>query len=232
MKFTFKIGDKIKEAWPLYKEHWAVLVMFTVFSFVVQFVNYKKDSLFWGMGMLLSLLGLVISYVFIRLVFSIVDKTEYDPFSRKSLPSLIQFWNYFKTSILYGLCILGGLILFIIPGIYVMGRLMFSVYLSIEKNQGARLSIKESWSMTEGYGWLLFWKSFLIGLYIIAGYIFFFIGSFITYPLGIIVFVMMYREFSKMKLQNPINVAPVEINSELLKDPETEESKKRNKVEV
>jgi uncharacterized membrane protein len=232
MKFTFKIGDKIKEAWPLYKEHWAVLVMFTVFSFVVQFVNYKKDSLFWGMGMLLSLLGLVISYVFIRLVFSIVDKTEYDPFSRKSLPSLIQFWNYFKTSILYGLCILGGLILFIIPGIYVMGRLMFAVYLSIEKNQGARLSIKESWSMTEGYGWLLFWKSFLIGLYIIAGYIFFFIGSFITYPLGIIVFVMMYREFSKMKLQNPINVAPVEINSELLKDPETEESKKRNKVEV
>lgn len=226
MKFTFKIGDKIKEAWPLYKEHWVALMVITIISLALQLGNYKRNSFFWGMGLIFFLLGLMVSYIFIRLTLNIVDKKEYDPFSRKSLPSLTQFWNYFKTNILYGLCVFGGLILFIIPGFYVMGRLMFAIYLSVEKNQGARASIKESWNMTEGYGWVLFGKSFLIGLYIIVGFILFFVGSFITYPLGIIVFVMMYRDFFKMKLQNPINVAPTETNSELLKESETEELKK------
>ena len=212
MKFTFKIGEKIKEAWPLYKEHWMVLVMLTVISFIIQLGNYKKNSFL--LGILVSLVGLVVSYVLIRLILSIVDKKEYNPFSKNSIPTIFQYWNYLKTSILYGFCILGGFILLIIPGFYVMGRLSFSVYLSVEKNQGARASIKESWDATKDYGWTLFWKSFIIGLFIVAGYLLFFIGSFITYPLGMLVFVMMYREFFKIKSQNPLNVIPTEISSE------------------
>ena len=56
--------------------------------------------------------------------------------------------------------------------------------------------------MTKGYGWKLFWKSFIIGLFIALGFLALFIGSFITYPIGLIVMVVMYREFKKFKLQN------------------------------
>jgi len=99
--------------------------------------------------------------------------------------------------ILYSLCILGGLILFIIPGLYLSGRLMFAPYLSVEKTQGARKSIKESWEATRGNGWKIFWKAFVVGLFMMVGFLAFVVGALITYPVGFIVMVMLYREFFK-----------------------------------
>lgn len=97
---------------------------------------------------------------------------------------------------------MAGFILLIIPAFYVAGRLMFSVYLSVEKNQGARASIKESWDMTKGYAWQLFWKSFVIGLFMVVGFFALLVGSFVTYPIGFMVMIMLYREFVKFKSQN------------------------------
>lgn len=147
--------------------------------------------------------SILISYMWIRFVLNLIDKKDANPFKKESFPTLSQYWNLFKTMIIYSLCVLVGFILFIVPGFYVAGRLLFAVYISIEKNQGARVTIKEAWRMTEGYGWILFWKSFVIGLFIALGFIAFFVGSFITYPMGMIVMGMLYRDFLKMKSAQP-----------------------------
>jgi uncharacterized membrane protein len=194
MKFTFKIGTKIKEVWPQYKTHFTNFLLLTILTFVVQFFGSQDN---WILTLILNLINLLLSYVWIRSIFTFIEKKEFKPFSHEMTPSMEQYWNLLKTVILYSLCILGGLILLVIPAFYFTGRLMFSVYLSIEKNQGARKSIKESWNMTRGYGWKLFWKSFVIGLFMVIGFIAFFVGSFITYPIGTVVLVMMYREFSE-----------------------------------
>lgn len=204
MQFTFKIGDKIKEAWPLYRAHFSTLLLLMVVTMVTQFIGSNRS---WVLIIISYVVSILVSYIWIRFILSLIDKKDFNPFSRNSLPSFLQFWNLFKTTILYALCVLAGFILFVIPGFYVVGRLLFAIYLSIDKNQGARVTIKEAWNMTRGYGWKLFWKSFVIGLFIAVGFIAFFIGSFITYPVGMIVMAMMYREFSKMKLQNITNTA-------------------------
>lgn len=198
MNFTFKIGQKIKEAWPLYKEHFGALLLMTLLTFAVAGVGQKED---FALSIIVTIVNIVLSYIWMRLILSLIDKKEFNLFS-KDLPTLGQLWNFIKTSILYGLCVIGGLILLIVPGFYFAGRLMFAVYISVEKNQGARLSIKESWEMTRSYGWKLFWKSFVIALFMAVGFLALFVGSFITYPIGFMLMIMMYREFIKFKSQN------------------------------
>jgi hypothetical protein len=202
MQFTFKIGAKIKEAWLLYKLHFGTFILLFAITLVVKAVGSGRN---WILAILSYVISLILVYIWIRFGLSLIDKKDFNPFSKEALPSLAQFWNLFKTIILYMLCILGGMILLVIPGLYICGRLIFAIYLSVEKNQGARITVEEAWNMTKGYGWQLFWKSFLIGLFSAAGFIVFFVGGFVTYPIGFIVFVMMYREFTKMKSIAPTN---------------------------
>jgi uncharacterized membrane protein len=215
MNFTFKIGEKIKEAWSLYKEHFTTLLIVTIATFVVAGVGQKDNNI---LAIIVMVVNILLSYIWIRLIFNIIDKKEFNLFSKEALPTLGQLWNFFKTSLLYALCVITGFVLLIIPGFYVLGRLMFAIYLSVEKNQGARVSIKESWEMTRGYGWLIFWKSFVIGLFIVLGFIALFIGSFVTYPIGFMVMIMMYREFVKFKSQTPANSNPIEVVKDLPKE--------------
>ncbi len=207
MNFTFKIGQKIKEAWPLYKENYGVLLLMTIATFAVNFTGQRREegdpltSTIVLITIVSAIIGLYLSYMWIRLILNIIDKKEFNFFSKQSIPSFGKIWNFIKTSILYGLCVMGGFILLIIPGFYVAGRLVFATYISVEKNQGARASIKEAWDMTKDNGWLLFWKSFVVALFMAVGFLALLVGSFITYPIGFMLMLMMYREFVKFKSQ-------------------------------
>lgn len=212
MQFIFKIGDKIQEGWVIYKAHFSTLLVMTIITMIVQFVGGKDD---FPLAVIALIVNLLISYIWIRFTLNLVDKKDFNPFSKEALPSITQLWNFIKTGILYALCILGGFILLIIPAFYISGRLIFAIYLSVEKNQGGRASIKEAWEMTRGYGWKLFWKSLVIGLFMALGFIAFFIGSFVTYPIGFMLMVMMYREFVKFKLQTPASSTPLEVVKEI-----------------
>jgi len=219
MQFTFKIWSKIKEAWPIYKENFGTFLLLIVITAVVKIIGSGDN---WVLEILSILVGIVLSYIWIRFSLDLLDKKVSNPFSTKAIPTLSQFWDFFKVIVLYSLCVLGGLILLVIPGFYVAGRLVFSPYLSIEKKQGARVTIKEAWEMTKNNGWKLFWKSFVIRLFMFVGFIVFVIGSFITCPLGFIVMAMMYREFMKMRSQNPVAPTPVEIVKEEPKEEKKE----------
>lgn len=222
MEFTFKIWASIKEFWPLYKKHFWSLFLMMIITMVVQFVGDKDNFPLMLVSFIVSLL---ISYIWIRFILNLIDKKDSNLFSKDVLPSLDQFWNFFKTLILYTLCVIGGFILFIVPGLYISGRLAFAIYLSVEKNQGGIATIKEAWKMTEGYGWIIFWKNFLIGLFIVVGFLVFFVGSFVTYPLGIMVMILMYREFYKFKMQNKEVPPTPEVVPELPKEITPEEIK-------
>lgn len=224
MKFTFEIGSKIKEAWPVFKDNFWPLFFLTIIMIALQVVGGKDNFL---VTILVYLVGVVLSYIWIRSLLNLVDGKNFNPFSKESLPSLGQYWNFFKTSILSGFFILLGFVLFIIPGFYVAGRLMFALYISVEKNQGARKTLREAWDDTKGYGWVLFWKSFVIGLFIILGFIALFVGFFITYPIGMMLLVVLYREFYKMKNQMSISKST---NLESVIE-ETKEVEKTNDVE-
>ena len=92
------------------------------------------------------------------------------------------FLKYVFASILYGLAIMGGLICLIVPGIILMVRLQFFLYLIVDRNFGIMESLKKSFAMTKGQTGELFLFGLLCLLINLGGLICLFIGLLVTVP--------------------------------------------------
>jgi hypothetical protein len=237
MEITFKISQKIKEAWKLYKENLGNIILFIVAMFVFQLI---VSFLFKGgqtESFLSSLVKTYVSFFFsfllIKSTIDMVDGKSFNPLSKENLLDFSGFWNFLKINLLLMLCvapvfiisllavfllaILGKsfviivMILAFIIFTYIGIRLLPSIYLVIDKNQGARKSIIESWNMTKGYFWFIFGKVIVIQLFVLLGFIALLIGGIITYPIGMMVTVMLYRELLKNKITPEIIIAETPI---------------------
>jgi uncharacterized membrane protein len=69
-----------------------------------------------------------------------------------------------------------GFILLFIPGIIVACRLAFVGFLVMDKGLDPITAVEESWRMTRGYGWTIFWMAFLSFWIFIAGLCILFVG--------------------------------------------------------
>ncbi|HAQ02508.1 hypothetical protein A2467_01265 [Candidatus Nomurabacteria bacterium RIFOXYC2_FULL_36_8] len=241
MPFTFKVGAKIKEAWPLYKENFGNIILFVIVLAIIQTISSvlsgKDGNAF--VSLVFFIINTFFLYLGIKANLNLLDSKGFHPFSREVLPTWPLFWNFFKTYLLLILCILPIIIIpmfiviaisilpslllgvvflpylipviaiLIIPGMYIASRLFPSIYMSIDKGQGAVMSIKGAWEITKGYGWYIFWKTFVIGLFAVVGIFALFIGIVVTYPIAMIVIVMLYRELVKSSVVGPTPVATV-----------------------
>jgi len=71
-----------------------------------------------------------------------------------------NYWNAVLASLLVSVITFIGVILLIIPGIYLGCKLAFTPFLVVDRKMAVIDAVKESWRMTGGHGW----KVFLIGL--------------------------------------------------------------------
>lgn len=71
-----------------------------------------------------------------------------------------NYWQAVLASFLVGLIVSVGIILLVVPGIYLACKLAFTPYLVVDRKMGAIEAMQESWRMTRGHGWTVF----LIGL--------------------------------------------------------------------
>jgi len=95
-----------------------------------------------------------------------------------------HFLNYLAASILYGLMVAFGLILLIIPGIYLALKYQFYGYLIIDKGMGPFEALKESGRITDGAkkDLLVFWLVLFCSIAVIA----LVLGIFIALPVGLL----------------------------------------------
>ena len=90
MEFTFKIGQKIKEAWPTYKAHFSTFLIMMLVMSGIQYIGTKENFI----TMIIYYLALALfMYVFLRFVIGLVDKKENNSFSKEMFTVLIFFNN-------------------------------------------------------------------------------------------------------------------------------------------
>lgn len=176
-----------------------------LFFFVGIFLVILLISIVMGALRLTLILGLVLlpvqviidlivgaGLIYIALKFLDNKKPTYkDLFYGNSIESIV---NYFLTSFLVGLIVIGGLILLIIPGIYFAFRLKFASYLVIDKKLDPVNAVKASWRMTKGNVWNLFFLGILLGFINLLGLLCLVIGLFITVPLSMLATAFVYRK--------------------------------------
>lgn len=183
-----KASELFKQAWRVYKKHVGFFVrMYIVgilFSLAVAipgilFLMFAIGKQNLALGIIGGVLILPVIYIslwwwvaFIRVVGKIVDgqsapsvRSAFDKDSRKLIPV------FFGVSILTGLAMLLGTILFIIPGIIFAIWFSFSSYVAVFENRSATDSMKKSRFYAKGKFWAILWRWLFAGLVYLALYI-------------------------------------------------------------
>ena len=80
-----------------------------------------------------------------------------------------NYWNAVLANLLVGAIVIVGFFLLIIPGIYLACKLAFTPYLVVDQRMGVIEAVKESWHMTKGHAWTVFFIGLLAIPISIAG---------------------------------------------------------------
>lgn len=89
-----------------------------------------------------------------------------------------------------------GLIVFIIPGIYIGLRLSQSFYLVVDQKLSGIDALKRSWAITQGHALQLLLLAIVVGLINMVGAIALLIGLLVTIPTTTIAMAFVYRKLS------------------------------------
>jgi uncharacterized membrane protein len=96
--------------------------------------------------------------------------------------------------------IIMGFIMLIIPGIIIACRLAFVSYLVMDKNLEPMEAIEQSWKMTRGYGWKVFFL-WVVSIFIfIAGILMVIVGVFISLVWINAAFAALYQSIQDYRL--------------------------------
>ena len=195
------IGEILSTAFQLYQRHWrtllaiaaVVVVPFTLLQYLLGdqlrtrgevTSNGVVETATWAVGiagLVAALAGVVMFLVLTGAITRAVaaEVAGEDPGVEQSYRfGFHRFWSVLLVSVLVGLAIIGGLILFVIPGIYIGVRLAVSVEaLVVEGRRGAQ-AMGRSWELVGGHWWHAF------GTLVVAGLLTGVVNAVITAPFG------------------------------------------------
>jgi uncharacterized membrane protein len=102
-------------------------------------------------------------------------------------------WRFFAASFVAGVGIVAGLILLVIPGIFLLVRLSMTRFAVVE-GAGIIGSLRRSWRQTRGHGWRLFgFFLTLIGINIV-GALLLFVGLLVSVPVSMLAWAHVYHK--------------------------------------
>lgn len=216
----FPRKEVLGTAWPLTKKYiWlfiGVMIFQQVFTQIPTFLtaiiqsamNLSNDEpISSNANFIISfVLGIIIQSGFIALVLHVIDGVQpkfSDLFSQLSI-----FWRYLGASLLYGLMLLAGFILLIVPGVYLMITYAFWPYFLIDKKVSIIDAFKMSAQVTKGHKWSLFMLYVFIIALNVLGLCVFLIGVLVTTPLTALMLAYAYRKLTNSLPASTSGAAP------------------------
>jgi len=178
------IGEILSTAFQLYRRHWrtllaiaaVVVVPFTLLQYLIgdqvrirgeetaKTVNgvVVVETSSWAVGiagLVTALAGLVMFLVLTGAITRAVaaEVAGEDPSVEQSYRfGFHRFWSVLLVSVLVGLATVAGLILFIIPGIYIGVRLAVSIEALVVEGRRGTQAMGRSWELVGGHWWHAF----------------------------------------------------------------------------
>ena len=212
---TLVLGDMFKWGWETFKKRpwFFVFALFILnllsggFHFnvrgddpaVAEHMRSAVDFLLTPLGIALLIVGVIVGVAVstlagmgkINLLLKAHDNAE--TVSWKDIWMPRPFWEFLGTNIAYGLIIIAGVILLIVPGIIWAIKYQFAPYIVMEKNVRVGEALRESGHLTDGYKWRLFMFGLLVGIFNFVGLLCFVVGLFVTVPITLLATVHVYR---------------------------------------
>lgn len=210
---NFPISEILDEAWTLSKKHGITLAVFFLllaflsnglsFAFMPAgywdaIVSGNSDLIHsysrWNLGSILEILiscvgGVGVAVTTLRLARGSQENINLSSFK---LP-LETYLKYIGWSLLYGFIVAVGLILLIVPGIYLATRLGFAgIYLVDHPTASIEEAVKFSWNKTDGHVLNLIGLGILSLIIVLLGLLACCVGIFFTMVISNFAFVLAY----------------------------------------
>ena len=203
-KITFSISDLIQQAWLKFKNKAVFWIFITIISIAVgYFGDYglsvdpeSFDTSFSSIeGLLLSVLGLYLG-ASITLMYVKYMRGESVSFSDLLAVDFNKFIHYVLAMLISGILMIFGFMLLILPGFYIMARLMFVHYLVLDKELSFLDAIQTSFKMSDGSVLDLISFMFAMFFIIVLGFLSLLFGVLIAIPVSSLATAQLYLLFS------------------------------------
>lgn len=202
LKNSFSIKGALSFGWLTFKKNWQFLVqvfiIVALFNMIPSWLHDWSRKNLPSINFIFSIIGWVaqmvtgIGVVVISLKFVDHRKATFsDIYQHYNL-----FLNYFLGSLIYGLIIIAGLILLVIPGIYFAIKYQFFSYFIVDKKMGPWKSIKASGKITDGVKWKLILLGIIFAGIMILGALVFGVGVLVAWPVTSLASAYVYRKLS------------------------------------
>lgn len=193
----FFISKIFSDSLATFKENWlqvyGLILLPVIFSFAFQAIYTKLfTGVMFGLMVVLSfIIQFLLSIGVTRSFLQIIRKQELtlaDNF--KTTPG--EAFSIVMASIMMQLMIIAGLIIFIVPGIYLAFRYMFVPMILMDKKNSVSDAFTLSTKMTKGVKWDLLGFMFASFAVMYAGLLALFVGVFVTIPIAMLGYYFLY----------------------------------------
>jgi uncharacterized membrane protein len=193
----FSIKQSIKAGWEKFKTNVEVPVLATLFILILGSFGGggREHFAIFLLTLVVMVISIIVKIGYAKIFLRINDGEK--PKFVEIFKEYKLFWKYFGASVLYILMVAVGLILFIIPGIFVAIRFAFSPLIVVDTKIGPIKALKESYAITKGNFWKLLGFWVIMAIFNLIGLIVFGIGLLITMPITTFSAVYVYRELSR-----------------------------------
>lgn len=200
---SFSINESLNFGWEAMKNNIGFFIALLIIAFLIENIPgviagfVKTDFPFISALLYLAgwLLGFIVQMGLIKVSLKACDGIK------GQLDDLLSSFNllitFIASSILYGLIIVGGTILFIVPGIIWGVKFSLFPYFIVDEGLGPVEALQASSRATSGAKFHLFLFGLLLGLINFAGALLLMIGLFITIPTSLIAYAYAYRTLAE-----------------------------------
>ena len=217
------IGGCFQEAWTVLKNNFLILLLVVILAAVIdiplgykQYVSDNEDSFQFGIS-LLSMFGFIY-YVLIVTPFNYGIDWMFLQSARGTEPQFEEVASGFKKFlfvVLSQLVVIGvvglGLLLLIIPGIYLLCKLIFVPYLIMDKKVDPLQAVKLSFYLSKGYFWTIFGMAILSFFVIVLGAICFIVGVFVSLIWVNAAFAVLYKAVEELHFKEACKLAGIQL---------------------
>jgi uncharacterized membrane protein len=216
------IGGCFQEAWSVLKNNFVILLLLVILTAVVdipmgyEHIVYRNGDFSWGA----SFLGLF-AFAYYILVASPFNYGVDWLFLKAARKEEVQFeevvagFKKYLNVVLSQLLVVGivglGFVLILIPGIYLLCKLIFVPYLVIDKKVDPIQAIKLSFHLSKGYFWTIFGMGILSFLIIILGLLCLGVGVLVSAIWIHSAFAVLYRALNDLHFKEACERAGVQI---------------------
>lgn len=196
----FSISEAVTFGWNTMRANVGFFIALVTLTFSIHLVTVIAEKLIGEGHPFVSIvifiatwmIGLVLQVVYIRVGLRFYDGEECGLEDLLASPRLLA--KLFVGGLLYGVVVLIGLLLLILPGVIWAMQFQFFSYLLVDKGLGLMEAFKRSAALTKGSRATLFFFWVLLFCINLAGVLALLVGLYATIPTTIVALAAVYRK--------------------------------------